>query len=605
MSKGASDDSAFLSDSLLLEVAWEVCNQVGGIYTVIRSKVPVAMQYWSGRYCLVGPYVHKNINAEIEILDDVQDVFGQAALALRKRGYHVHYAEWLITGKPRVVLLNPNVIEEKALSVVKYLLWKNHGISTPPNNPQLDQIIAFGYLTKLFIDELIKLTGEKKLLAHFHEWMAGLPILDLKRDAQPVKTIFTTHATQLGRHLAINSPLFYAHLPFFKWEDEARRFDIETETRIEYGCAQSCDYFTTVSEVTARECRHLLKRKPDAVLPNGLNIQRFETLYEFQNLHSQYKEQINRFVIGHFFHSYSFNLEKTIYFFTSGRFEYKNKGFDLTLEALVHLNEMLKQEQADVTVVMFFVTKRDFDSIKPEVLHSRAVMEEIRQTCDAIQLQIGKRLFHESTMREDHRLPNLNDFVDEYWKLRYRRTVQSWQTGKLPGVVTHKLVEEERDEILAFLSSRDLLNRKDDKVKVVYHPDFISSTNPLFGMDYLEFVRGCNLGIFPSYYEPWGYTPLECMACGIPSVTSDLSGFGDFLLHHFPDHEKHGMYVVERGKRTFDFSAKQLSAFLYRFLSQSLRERIMQRNTVENYSSSFDWQNLIRHYNQVYEKAGA
>lgn len=592
-----------ISEAVLVEVAWEVCNQVGGIYTVIRSKVPVAMDYWAGRYCLVGPYVSKSITAELEPLDDVQDIFGLAAAALRKKGYHVQYAEWLVTGKPRVVLLNPNAVEDKALNVVKYLLWKNHGITIPPDNVLINQVVAFSYLTKLFIDELILLAGEdRKMIAHFHEWMAGLPILDIKRDEMPVKTIFTTHATQLGRHLAINSPLFYAHLPFFSWEDEAKKFGVETETRIEFGCAQSCDMFTTVSEVTGRECKHLLKRKPDGILPNGLNIQRFETFYEFQNLHSQYKEQIHRFVMGHFFHSYSFNLDKTIYLFTSGRFEYKNKGFDLTLEALYHLNQKLKKENADVTVVMFFVSKRDYYSIRPEVLHSRAVLEEIRQTCDAIQIQIGKKLFHESTMRDDNRLPNLNDFVDEYWQLRYRRTIQSWQSNRNPLVVTHSLVGEDHDEILNFLVKRNLLNHKDDKVKIVYHPDFITSTNPLFGMDYLQFVRGCNLGVFPSYYEPWGYTPLECMACGIPSVTSDLSGFGDYLSHHFPDHEKNGMFVVERGKRTFDWSAKQLASFLHRFLQQNLRERIMQRNNVENYSAAFDWQNLIRHYNDVYQR---
>jgi glycogen synthase len=604
MSKKATITSTdFLPQTRLLEIAWEVCNQVGGIYTVIRSKVPAAMHYWSGRYCLIGPYVHKNIGAELEPLDDIEDVFGQAAAALRKRGYHVQYAEWLVTGKPRVVLLNPNAVEEKALNVVKYLLWKNHGIPFPPDNPLINQVVAFGYLTKLFIDEVIKLSGsDEKLIAHFHEWMAGLPILDIKRDKVPVKTVFTTHATQLGRHLAINSPLFYAHLPFFKWEDEAVKFGIETEANIEFSCAQSSDSFTTVSEVTARECKHLLKRKPDAILPNGLNILRFETLYEFQNLHSQYKEQIHRFVMGHFFSSYPFNLEKTMYFFTSGRFEYKNKGFDLTLEALSHLNEKLKSENADVTVVMFFVSRRDFHSIKPEVLHSRAVLEEIRQTCDAILHQIGQRLFHESTKREDHRLPNLNDLVDEYWKLRYRRTLQTWQTDKLPSVVTHSLANEDEDEICNFLRERNLLNHRDDRVKIVYHPDFISSTNPLFGMDYLEFVRGCNLGIFPSYYEPWGYTPLECMACGIPSVTSDLSGFGDFLLHHFPEHDKHGMYVVERGKRTFDFSARQLAGFLEHFLKQNLKERIMQRNMVENHSTSFDWSALIEHYNKVYHQ---
>lgn len=607
MSKRSSSLSSFspsLPQAHLIEISWEVCNQVGGIYTVIRSKVPCVMEQWAGRYCLVGPYVSKSINAELEYRDDVQDVFGQAAAVLRKKGYDVHYAEWLVTGKPRVVLINPNVLEDNVLREVKYLLWENYGISTDHVSPLIDQVIAFGYLTKMFLDELVKLSGtDTPLLAHFHEWMASLPVMDMKREGSPVKTIFTTHATQLGRHLAINSPFFYAHLPFFKWEDEARKFGVETEAAIEYHSAQACDFFTTVSEVTARECKHLLKRKPDAVLPNGLNIKRYESDHELQNLHTQYKDGIHQFVMAHFFHAYTFDLDKTLYFFTSGRFEYQNKGFDLTLEALVHLNEQLKNENADVTVVMFFVSKRDYYSLMPEVLHSKAMMEEIRQTCDAIIEQVGKHLFHESTVREDHRLPDLNEFVDEYWKLRYRRTIQSWKTNKLPLVVTHRLVDEGNDEILQFLETRNLLNAESDKVKIVYHPDFISFTNPLFGMEYLHFVRGCNLGIFPSYYEPWGYTPLECMASGIPSVTSDLSGFGDYLLRHMPDHDKNGMYVVERGKRTFDWSARQLASFLYRFIMLSRRERNIQRNNVESYSAAFHWDNLLKHYHAVYERA--
>lgn len=586
--------------NLLIEVAWEVCNQVGGIYTVIRSKAPAMMENHGSNYCMIGPYLSKSIMAELEPLEQANDVFGLAAANLSKKGYEVIYAEWLITGKPRVVLLNPNAIEEKAMAVIKYLLWKNHNISIPDGNKLIDQVVGFAYLTKLFFDEVDKLSVDQKVIGHFHEWMAGLPILDIKRDGMKVKTVFTTHATQLGRHLAINSPLFYAHLPFFKWEDEAHKFGVVTEASIEYGCAQSCDVMTTVSDVTARECKHLLRRQPDVILPNGLNIQRFEALHEFQNLHSRHKEQIHQFVMGHFFHSYSFDLDKTIYFFTSGRFEYKNKGFDLTLEALVHLNEQLKRENSEYTVVMFFITKREFYSIKPEVLQSRAVMEEVRQTCEAIERQVGKRLFYESTMSQDHRLPQLNDFVDEYWKLRYRRTIQSWKSNKLPLPVTHKLVNEEQDEIIQFLLRRNLLNREEDKVKVVYHPDFINSTNPLFGMDYSQFVRGCHLGIFPSYYEPWGYTPLECMASGVPAVTSDLSGFGDYLLRNMPDHEKGGMFVVERGKRTFDWSAKQLAAFLYKFLMQDRRSRIQQRNQVENYSAVFDWENLIKYYEESY-----
>jgi glycogen(starch) synthase len=604
MSKRSSPDVSPMHPACTVEVAWEVCNQVGGIYTVIRSKAPAMVEHTEGPYCMIGPYVNRAIQAELETLDDSQDIFGQATAVLRKRGYDVHYAQWLITGKPRVVLLNPNAVEDQVLNVVKYLLWKNHGISTPGNNPLVNQVIAFAYLTKLFFDELQKHLGNDQLiLAHFHEWMAGLPILDIKRDGLKVRTVFTTHATQLGRHLAINSPLFYAHLPFFDWKEEARKFGIETESQIEFACANKADVLTTVSEVTARECKHLLKRKPEVVLPNGLNIERFEALHEFQNLHVQYKELIHRFVIAHFFQSYSFDLEKTLYFFTAGRYEFKNKGFDLTLEALHLLNQRLKKEKTDITIVMFIVTKRDFISIRPEVLQSKAMMQEILETSNAIQQQVGRKLFFESTMRSDHQLPDLNSFVDEYWKLRYRRTLQSWKTKKNPHVVTHRLAAEETDEIVTFLQSKNLTNHPDDPVKIVYHPDFITASNPLFGMDYNQFVRGCHLGVFPSYYEPWGYTPLECMACGVPSITSDLSGFGDYILNHIPEHEEYGLHVIERGKKTFDWSANQLAGVMHKFLAQSRRERIMQRNNVENNSSIFDWENLIKHYQEAYQLA--
>jgi glycogen synthase len=601
MSKSATKA---LPKTHLVEIAWEVCNQVGGIYTVIRSKVPAIAQMSELEYCLVGPYVNKNILAEVEALPDDVDVYATAAARLRKRGYDVFYGSWLITGKPKVVLLNPNAIEDKALHVVKYLLWKNHSVGTPENDKLINQIVAFGYLTKLFLDEVVKLKYDKTpVIAHFHEWMAGLPILDMKREKMPVKTVFTTHATQLGRHLAINSPLFYAHLPFFKWQDEAKKFGIEVEATIEFSCAKYCDVFTTVSEVTARECKHLLKRKPDVVLPNGLNIERFEALHEFQNLHVHYKEEIHRFVMSHFFQSYAFDLNKTLYFFTSGRYEYKNKGFDLTLEALSRLNMRLKEEKSDITVVMFFVTKRDFTSIKPEVLQAKAMLQEILQTTQAIQEQVGKKLFYESSFQQDTRLPDLNEFVDEYWKLRYRRTLQAWKTKKNPQVVTHQLVQEESDEIMQFLKSKNLLNHPTDAVKVVYHPDFINTNSPLFGMDYTQFVRGCHLGIFPSYYEPWGYTPLECMASGIPSVTSDLSGFGNYVVSETPEFEKNGLYVIERGKRTFDWSANQLTDVLHGFTQLNMRERIQQRNLVENKSSHFDWQNLIENYMNAYRLA--
>lgn len=586
---------------LLVEVAWEVCNQVGGIYTVIRSKISAMMTAWEGRYCMIGPYMSPNIMAELEIINDADDPFCHAARRMREKGHDVIYAEWLVTGRPRVILVKPEQLHRNDVSVAKYHLWKEHGIGTPETALLLDQVISFSYLTKLYLEALVEFTAGKTVIGHFHEWMAGLPILDIRKKKLPIRTIFTTHATLLGRYLAVNSPTFYEHLPFFDWEAESKRFGIEPEVRIEAACANQADLFTTVSEVTAQECIHLLKRKPEFILPNGLNIERFEALHEFQNLHAIYKEEIHRFVMGHFFQSYSFDLDKTLYFFTSGRYEYKNKGFDLTLEALDWLNKKLIEEEADFTVVMFFITRRDFTSINPQVLQSRAMMEELSETCNAIQQQVGKRLFYAGTTREDNRLPDLNQFVDEYWNLRYRRTIQSWRSNKPPAVLTHMLTNESDDDIMKFVRRRKMFNEAGDKVKIVYHPDFITATNPLFGIEYAQFVRGCHLGVFPSYYEPWGYTPLECMASGVPAITSDLSGFGVYLQHYLPAHEESGMYVIERAQRSFDNAAKRLAVVMYEFLKQTRRERIMQRNNVENSASIFDWQNLIKHYNEAYD----
>ncbi|MBA9077790.1 MULTISPECIES: glycosyltransferase [Rufibacter] len=583
----------------LLEIAWEACNQVGGIYTVIRSKVPAMMEYWGDQYCLIGPYFPSQAAAEFEPTDDYSDIYGQAVLELRAQGVEVYYGTWLVTGRPRIVLINPYSAFSD-IPAIKYFLWEHHRIPTS-NEDLLHQVLAFGSMVKRYVSLLSKKT--KKLVAHFHEWMVGSCIPDLRREQVPVKIVFTTHATLLGRYLAMNDPNFYDQLTSVDWQQEARHFNIEPAVSIERAAAHGAHVFTTVSEVTVRECIYLLDRIPDTVLPNGLNIRRFTALHEFQNLHLTYKKKIHRFVMGHFFQSFPFNLDKTLYFFTSGRYEYRNKGFDLTLEALARLNYRLKKAKSDMTVVMFFITKRPFHSINPQVLHSRALMEEIQETCESITEQVGERLFYEAAASNEHKVPDLNSFVEDYWKLRYRRTVQSWKTHQLPPVVTHNLVEDQTDDILHFLRASNLVNNADDRVKIVYHPDFVSPANPLFGMEYGQFVRGCHLGVFPSYYEPWGYTPLECVASGIPAVTSDLSGFGDYVKKHVKKYTEKGIYVIDRHEKGFSESAEQLTNHLMEIVELSRRERINQRNKVESSSEMFDWKKLLVHYERAYQLA--
>ena len=588
-----------IENTLLTEIAWEACNQVGGIYTVLRSKVPTMIEKFGDNYCLVGPYVHAYVTTEFEEIKDIEGPFSKAAAKMREMGFEAHFGKWLVTGRPKIVLLNPHSVFDK-LGELKYQLWEHHHIEVPDDD-LINQVVAFGFLTKIFIEVLSgKKTKNQNIIAHFHEWMAAIPIPEIRKANLPVSITFTTHATILGRYLAMNDPEFYNHLPFFDWLQEAKNFNIEAQVRIERAAAHGSHVFTTVSEVTAVECQYLLNREPDVVTPNGINIDRFTVVHEFQNQHQKYKERIHQFVMAHFFNNYTFDLDKTLYFFTSGRFEFRNKGFGLTLEALARLNYMMQKERIDKTVVMFFITKQPYHSINPDVLQSRAVMEELRQTCQSIEKQVGSKLFHEAAEIPDSKLPELSKYVDDYWRLRFRRTLQSWKSDRLPPIVTHNLINDTDDPILMFLRSANLVNNASDKVKIVYHPDFIVAANPLWGIDYDQFTRGCNLGVFPSYYEPWGYTPLESIARGVPAVTSNLSGFGDFVVHNIPNSEEKGIIVIDKVKNTFHESAQQLADELLKFVKQNLRERVEFRNKSEAASVNFDWNSLVKHYDKAY-----
>ncbi|MCF6357413.1 MAG: glycosyltransferase, partial [Draconibacterium sp.] len=415
------------------------------------------------------------------------------------------------------------------------------------------------------------------------------------------KTVFTNHATLLGRYLAMNDPEFYDHLTFYNWEDEANRFNVKPIAEIERASAHGSHVFTTVSEITGLECTHLLGRTPDLLLPNGLNIVRYEALHQIQNQHVQIKEQINNFVRGHFFQSYSFDLDKTLYFFTSGRYEYQNKGYDLTLEALARLNYKMQQADIDMTIVTFFITRQPFYSFNPEVLQSKAQIEDVRLVCEEIKEQVGKRLYNHIVSADGpYEFPDLREMVDDYLRLKLRRNIQSWKTHQLPKIVTHTLKDDKKDDILNFLRTSNLVNNRHDKVKIVYHPDFISTANPLFKMDYTQFVRGCHLGIFPSMYEPWGYTPLECLASGLPSITSDMAGFGDYVVNEIDDYEEKGMDIIKRRQRDFGETAEDLANIMFEFVKYSRRDRIALRYKCEESSLHFDWSNLGRYYDDAY-----
>jgi glycogen synthase len=582
----------------LFEAAWEVCAQVGGIYTVLRSKAPYMNAGWGDSYCLLGPYWEESAKIELEPHLPVGPI--KAAMDdLAVAGIKAHYGRWLITGRPQAVLFDLDSARYR-LAQFKYLFWKDNGISSPPDDGEYDNVVLLGYLIADFLQSFQRRIGQRPVLLHCHEWQGGAALPVLRHRQTPVASVFTTHATLVGRSLSAANADLYESLLRINAGAVAHEHGFAHRHAVEGAAAQCCDVFTTVSSITALEAIQFLGRKPDVLVPNGLNIERFAAPHEFQNLHQSFKERIHEFVLGHFFPSYTLDLDKTIYVFTSGRYEYRNKGIDVFIEALHQLNQRMRAEQSPMTVVAFIITRAPVRGINNETLNRQAMFNELRDACEEIEERMGRRLFQTVATA---RMPTTEDLLQEYESVKLKRLMYALRRIMPPPIVTHDLWDDAHDSTLQHLRHRGLWNGSDDRVKVVFHPQFMTATSPLLGMDYDQFVHGCHLGVFPSYYEPWGYTPMECIVRGIPAITSDLSGFGDYVLQHFDDTERSGMYVARRRYAAFNHTVDQVANWIHDLAHMTRRARIDLRNRAEGRAEHFDWNNLGRHYTAAHAMA--
>ncbi|KAG0743905.1 hypothetical protein G6F16_010076 [Rhizopus arrhizus] len=587
---------------ILFEIAWEVANKVGGIYTVIKTKVPVTVREFGERYCLIGPLSYKTAPMEVEALEPPTEMLRETLEAMSASGVRYLFGRWLVEGAPYVLLFDTGSISHK-LDEWKGDLWRVAGIPSPPNDQETNEAILFGYVVAWFLDEITKKYNKQTaspescspaIIAHFHEWLAGVAIPLIKTRKIDVTTVFTTHATLLGRYLCAGSVDFYNNLRNFDVDQEAGKRGIYHRYCIERGAAHCADVFTTVSHITAYESEHLLKRKPDGVLPNGLNVVKFQAVHEFQNRHALSKEKINDFVRGHFYGHYDFDLDNTVYFFTAGRYEFRNKGVDMFLESLGRLNDRLRAANSKTTVVAFVVMPAATRSFNVEALKGQAVTKQLRETVNEIQQRIGKRIY-ESALRGDESL-DPNHFLSNEDKILLKRRVFALKNQNLPPIVSHNMVDDGTDPIINQLRRLQLYNKADDRVKVIFHPEFLNANNPLLSLDYEEFVRGCHLGVFPSYYEPWGYTPAECTVMGVPSITTNLSGFGCFMDENIENCEDYGIYIVDRRLKSVEESIQQLCEQMFRFCQKTRRQRINQRNRTERLSDLLDWKRMGLEY---------
>ncbi|KAG6009962.1 glycogen synthase isoform 1 [Claviceps maximensis] len=585
-----------VKNHLLFEVATEVAHRVGGIYSVIKSKAPVSTAEYGDRYTLIGILHHASAAVEVEEMEPTNPAITITMQAMKERGIGMLYGRWLIEGAPRVLLLDTKTAYGY-LDEWKTDLWNIAAIPSPPGDDETNEAIVFGYLVAWFLGEFVCHEKDKAVIAHFHEWLSGVALPLTKKRQIDITTIFTTHATLLGRYLCAGSVDFYNNLQNFDVDAEAGKRGIYHRYCIERAATHSCDVFTTVSHITAFESEHLLKRKPDGVLPNGLNVTKFSAVHEFQNLHQVSKEKIHDFVRGHFYGHYDFEPENTLYVFTAGRYEFRNKGVDMFIESLARLNHRLKAAGSKMTVVAFIIMPAQTTSLTVEALKGQAVIKSLRDTSTMIEQSIGRRIFERSLKwHEGDPMPDEKELISGQDRVLLRRRLFAMKRAGLPPIVTHNMVNDHDDPVLNQIRRVQLFNHPSDRVKIVFHPEFLNSANPVLPLDYDDFVRGCHMGIFPSYYEPWGYTPAECTVMGVPSITTNLSGFGCYMEELIENSSDYGIYIVDRRTKGVDDSVNQLTSYMYEFCGKSRRQRINQRNRTERLSDLLDWKRMGMEY---------
>lgn len=585
----------------LIEVSWEVCNKVGGIYTVVMSKVgPIIDHYGHDNYLLIGPYFADRVRGEFESIPPPEPI-KQVIERLHEEGIHCYYGKWLINGNPKTLLIDSRSYFDMQRSNIKAGLWERYGIDSMNSGYDFDEPVVWSTAVGRFIDLYAKALKNQKVVAQFHEWLSGAAILHLKDTGSKVATVFTTHATMLGRTLASRDIDIYTNIKEIDANKASYECGMHYKQQMEKACAQTSGSFTTVSAITGLEAEHFLGRKPDVLLLNGLDINKFPTFEESSLKHHLFKTKIKEFLMSYFFPYYSFDLSKTLHYFVCGRNEFHVKGIDLTIDSLAQLNQQLKDENSDRHVVCFFFVPGNIRGIKNELVENKTYFNDIKESMLDNLHDIQLNLLRNYVAQRDISAENL--FGEEMAQSMQKKLRKLLRQGNLPPLCTHDLYEEEHDQIISNLRSKGLLNRPEDRVKVIYYPIFLSGADGLLNTSYYETMHGCHLGIFPSYYEPWGYTPLECSSLGVASVTSDLAGFGKYIENHLQEKNEPGIYLIKRLQTEWNEQVEQLTKVMKSFYKLSPAQRIENRITAKRLADICDWNRFVENYVEAHNQA--
>lgn len=528
----------------IFEVSWEVCNKVGGIHTVITSKSDTVVQEWGEHYITIGPDVWNGTGEHPEFTEDTS-LFSSWKERAASEGLRIKIGRWKQANEAIAILVDFTPFFHNRDEIFAGL-WSAYKLDSLTGQWDYIEPAMFGYATGKVIESFYKfhLSFKDKIIAQFHEWMTGTGVLYLHERVPQIGTVLTTHATVVGRSIAGNGWPLYDKLLEYNGDQVAKDFNVLAKQSLEKKSAHFADCFTTVSEITAKECVQFLDESPDIITPNGFEVKMVPDDINFDEKRLIAKRKlfaVAKAVTG------ADLPEDTLMLAKSGRYEFRNKGIDVFIDALGKLNTNTELKR---NVVAFIMVPA-----------------------------------HHTGPRKD---------------LAERMHNGSVPTN--PENLTHCLQDIETDPVMNRIKSNNLNNSPEDKVKVIFVPTYLNGDDGIFDLHYYDLIIGFDLSAFPSYYEPWGYTPLESLAFHVPTITTQLAGFGKWMRTNLGNVNT-GIYVVDRGDQDADEAALKISNIILGYTQKNKDEVAIARDSAFHLSKTVQWNNLIDFYKQAYDIA--
>lgn len=529
----------------IFETSWEVCNMVGGIYTVLSTRAAILEKQHKDNLIFIGPDVYRGV--ENPYFTEVPDLLTKWKIyTLNEYNLPIRIGRWNVPGNPIAVLVDFSSLFKKKNEIYGHM-WEKMGVDSLHAYGDYDESSMFGYSTGMIIESyyhFFKLS-RKKVIAHFNEWMTTFGAFYVKEHLPNVATVFTTHATSIGRSIAGNNKPLYNYLNEYNGDQMACELNMVAKHSTEKTAAHVVDCFTTVSDITARECTQLLEKTPDIVTPNGFEDDFVPKGQVFTQKRKEAREKFRQ--VAEALLGYKLQ-EDALLIGTAGRYEYKNKGIDVFMDAL----KRLTKKEPEKEIVAFMIVPAHCTGPRPELMKI---------------LKTG------------------------------RGKIESWNR-----YTTHELYDYQHDSIMGAINWYHFTNEEHDRVKVIFIPSYLNGADGIFNKTYYDMLIGLDLSVFPSYYEPWGYTPLESVAFAVPTITTELSGFGQWVSPEPQGIEK-GVAVVHRSDYNASNVAYQISNIILDFasLSEAKIKAIRKKSTV--IAEKALWEHFIHYYEKAYSIA--